>query len=106
MRIRLWLTARWEWIVTVAPSFAEFSVTALNPQFGMLIAGNLTACRNRIALLGANGRQTFAAFSAGAPLISNPNNVLILAHLTHLLSSSHVVSIARLSFRFAVDVFE
>jgi len=40
----------------VAPGFAKFSVAALNPQFGMLIAGNLTASHDRIALLIANSR--------------------------------------------------
>ena len=34
----------------------------MNPQLGTLVAGNLTASRNRIALLIANGRQTFGAF--------------------------------------------
>jgi len=48
----------------------------------MLIAGNLTACANRIALLVANRRQVFAAFGADAPLFSGANNVLFLAHVS------------------------
>ena len=52
---------------SVAPSFAEISVVALNPQFGMLVPGNLTASSNRIALLIASGLQAFAAFGPASP---------------------------------------
>lgn len=40
-----------ERIVAVAPRFAKFPVAALNPQFGVLIPGNFSASRNRVALL-------------------------------------------------------
>ena len=81
MRVRLWLTARREWILAVAPSFAEFSVAALTPQFGMLVAGILTTNRNRIALLLAKRRQPFAAFSTHGPLFASADNLLVLAHV-------------------------